>query len=341
MKFLLLPVFLTAFFFNAISQLHPYYSGISGSATNYVLKQQLANLITSTHTTFLSYSPDIWDLLEVSDLDPNDPSKVLLLYGYNDADGNTMNDRTRLVGLSQSGSSSVGVWNREHSYPKSLGTPDLGTSGPGADGHHLRAADGEMNGLRGSLIYDYGSGNAGISGSGFYPGDEWKGDVARMMMYMYLRYPTQCVADNVGDPLTTISDFDEMPDIFILWHEQDTVSAFELQRNEEIYQAQGNRNPFIDEPEFATRIWRMAVSLDELDENYDQIKLYPNPTNGEFEIDLPADLEWNYSITNQWGEVVDTGTQDDELTVENEEPGTYFLNLITVNSVYHYKLIKL
>ena len=72
--------------------------------------------------------------------------------------------------------------------------------------------------------------------------DEWKGDVARMVMYVNLSY---------GD------DFDEVGslELFLKWNREDPVSAFELQRNNVIESVQGNRNPFIDNPYLATLLW--------------------------------------------------------------------------------------
>ena len=94
----------------------------------------------------------------------------------------------------------VADWNREHTYAQSLATPSMNTSSPnaGTDAHHLRSSDVQMNGNRGNRKFATGSGNSGNSGSNWYPGDEWKGDVARMMMYMYLRYPSQCPPNDVG-----------------------------------------------------------------------------------------------------------------------------------------------
>src|SRR5690606_1528595 len=109
-------------------------------------------------------------------------------------------------------------WNREHTYPKSLGTPNLGTTGPGADAHHLRAADVQRNGDRGSEKFTAGNGNSGdMTSSTWYPGDEWKGDVERMVMYMYVRYGNRCLPKNVGigDAVATDSN---MIDLFLQWN---------------------------------------------------------------------------------------------------------------------------
>jgi len=243
-------LFILLISFTTLSQTNPYYSTISTTATGTQLKQQLSNLISSTHTTNLTYTPGIWNLLEKADRDISDTTKVQLIYGFNDNDASTVNDRTRLISLRQTGSSIVGFWNREHTFAQSLGTPTLGTTFAGADGHHMRAADGQMNSTRNNRPFTYGKGNAKTVGANeFYPGDEWKGDIARMMMYMYLRYPSQCNPTAVSNPTVTISSIDQMTDILITWHNQDPVSQFEMQRNNTIQQFQGNRNPFIDNPE--------------------------------------------------------------------------------------------
>ena len=146
------------------SQTPSYYNDVNLTLTGSALKTELATKIINTHTTNLSYTPGVWDALKQTDLDPNNSLNVFLLYGYNDADGNYVTDRTR--GKDLNGGTSGTQWNREHTYPKSLGTPNLGTSGPGADAHQLRASDITMNSNRGNLLYITGSGNAGVTGSG-------------------------------------------------------------------------------------------------------------------------------------------------------------------------------
>ncbi len=232
----------------------PYYNTIDLTKTGVQLKTELTNLITTTHKNQLSYR-EIWDALKNTDKDPTNPNRVIQLYGYNktssgnDAYYNTLNNNGG--GTSQ--------WNREHTYAKSLGTPNLGEAGPGADAHHLRASNVQRNSSRGNLKFSDGSGNSGKKGNGWYPGDEWKGDVARMMMYMYVRYTTRCLPNNVGFGSTS-STPDGMIDLFLKWNAEDPVSEIEKQRNEYLGNlnnefAQGNRNPFIDNPYLATLIW--------------------------------------------------------------------------------------
>lgn len=219
-----------------------YYSGVNFSKTGNALKSELATLITSTHTNTISYS-ELQTLMKSSDVDPQNPANLLLIYG---SQSSGIHQRSRPVG---------GSWNREHVYAKSKGTPNLGTSGPGADGHHLRPADNTLNSTRGSLSFDDGTGATAYKTSrgGWFPGDEWKGDVARILMYMYVRYNSRCLPLNITmNPSTYSSDF---PDILLKWNIEDPVSDFEKQRNNVVAQTQGNRNPFIDNAYLATVIW--------------------------------------------------------------------------------------
>ncbi|MGS2761913.1 endonuclease [Sinomicrobium sp. M5D2P9] len=241
---LVCPVFLL------FAQVPAYYNGTDITKTGNTLKTELAALITQTHTTELSYTPGVWEALKQTDLDPDNPGNVLLFYGYNDNDGNIKTDRTR---DKDSNGGNTGDWNREHVFAKSLGNPNLGTSGPGSDAHHLRASDVGFNSDRGNLPFADASGNARRVSNSWYPGDEWKGDVARMVMYMYLRYGNRCLPSAVGTGPQTYSS--EMMDIFLEWNAQDPVSQYEINRNNILENLQGNRNPFIDNPAFATSVW--------------------------------------------------------------------------------------
>ncbi len=232
----------------------PYYNNIDFKSNGQTLKSELADLIISTHKKTLSYD-DVWGALKKTDLDPTNSTRVIQLYGYNKT--STGNDAYYNNVNNNGGNSSQ--WNREHTYAKSLGTPNLGESGPGADAHHLRASNVQRNSTRGNLKFAEGSGNSNKSNGGWYPGDEWKGDVARMMMYMYLRYSNRCLPAGVGIGSTNNTS-DGMIDLFLKWNAEDPVSPIEVQRNEYLGDmtnrfAQGNRNPFIDNPYLATKIW--------------------------------------------------------------------------------------
>ena len=225
-----------------------YYDDVDLTAEGIALKENLATKTINAHTNILPYG---WGAFQATDINPSNSSEVLLIYGYSDS-GKT--SRTR--GVNQNGGGQ-GDWNREHVYPRSLGTPNLGSTGPGADAHHLRPSDVSYNSQRGNLKFADGSGNSGNVSGGWYPGDEWKGDVARIIMYMYIRYGDQCLPTGVG--IGSASDTpDDMIDLFLKWNVEDPVSDFERQRNtyhdsQQTY-AQGNRNPFIDNAYLATRI---------------------------------------------------------------------------------------
>jgi endonuclease I/chitodextrinase len=229
-----------------------YYNNVDLTAEGINLKEKLATKTISAHTKLLVYTPGVWEALKVTDLNPENSSEVLLIYGYSSSGASARSRNKNENGGGQ------GDWNREHTYPKSLGNPALGSTGPGADSHHLRPSDVGYNTQRGNLKFVDGSGNSVSTSGGWYPGDEWKGDVARMMMYMYLRYGDRCKPNVVGVGSSSATP-DDMIDLFLKWNVEDPVSDFERQRNtyhdsQQTY-AQGNRNPFIDNAYLATRIW--------------------------------------------------------------------------------------
>ncbi|PHR69400.1 MAG: hypothetical protein COA67_10530 [Lutibacter sp.] len=249
----------------------PYYNDINTELTTLTgipLRDALATKITNTHTNTLSYN-DAREALKVIDLDPGQTNNVLLIYGFsnNTCPTSTSDDNDhRLRSKNSFGGGATCEWNREHVYAQSQGTPPLGQAGPGADAHHLRASDVQRNGQRSNLHFANGSGNSGGSGGGWYPGDEWKGDVARIIMYMYVRYGNQCLPSGItiGGSNTVDSN---MIDLLLDWNAADQVSGYEDVRNTYLENlsntyGQGNRNPFIDNPRLATRIWGGTLAQD-------------------------------------------------------------------------------
>lgn len=277
---------------------NPYYNGMNWSQTGLTLKNSLSTLTINKHTNFLSYTPEVWEASRITDLDPTDNTTVNLIYGYtNEVCPTSTTDLHRKRDKFSNGGGTSCEWNREHVYAKSLGTPALvdggsgATSDAGEDAHHIRPADVDWNNNRGSEKFVNATGNSrDITATTWYPGDEWKGDVARMMMYMYLRYPTQCLPINVGEGIPVSND-SNMIDLFLKWNAEDPVSQIEDNRN--TYHgstgtyAQGNRNPFIDNPYLATVIWGGTSAQNRwptvflssesfLAEN--AVSIYPNPT---------------------------------------------------------------
>lgn len=319
----------------------PYWNGFNFNQTGTALKNALATKITNTHTNNLSYS-DVWEALKVADRDPANTNNVLLIYGWeNGSDGNVTNDHSR--NKNDNGGSN-GQWNREHTFAQALGNPDLGQTGPGADAHHLRACDVQRNGSRGNLKFATGSGTAsGASGGGWYPGDEWKGDVARMMMYMYLHYGNQCLPTTIGIGTSVATDTN-MITLFLQWNAEDPVSQYEDNRNTYLGNAsntygQGNRNPFIDNPYLATLIWGgtpaenrwPTLALPQITDQFSLVSVYPNPSNDR-RINIDSEIILDeielISINGQLVQRIQRPVaQDNTYTIENLPQGFYFLKL--------------
>jgi endonuclease I len=217
--------------------------GRTGSA----LRTSLHDII--DNNTKLSYDA-VWTALKDTDQDPNNTSNVIELY------------TGRSIAKSNNGGG-TGQWNREHVFAQSRGGFTT-SAGPGTDLHHLRAEDVTVNGTRGNKDFD--NGGTAVSGctdcwtdaDSFEPRDAVKGDVARMLFYMAVRYEGDDGFGNLelstvsGSAVPRIGDLD----ILLAWNAADPVDAFEMRRNDRIYtQWQGNRNPFIDHPEWAAAIW--------------------------------------------------------------------------------------
>jgi len=206
-----------------------YYSEVSFDVTVEELKEELVSLTSEKHTTLLEY----WqrhDYLYDATEDPNNPENVILVYSgesrpknqYQSADNTNPNQ----------------TFNTEHIYPKSKIKVEVGK----ADLHNFYPADITINSNRGNDPFVAGEGSFTSTGSGWYPGDDWRGDVARIVMYMSIRY---------DQSFETVGNLD----LFLEWNAADPVSVLEVQKNNVVAEAQGNRNPFIDNPYLATVLW--------------------------------------------------------------------------------------
>lgn len=205
------------------------------------------------HTRF-TYSC-VWDILQETDEDPNNSSNVIALY----------TNRSIPKSEADHGANDPNSWNREHVWAKSHGFPNA-TQHAYTDVHHLRPVDRSVNTDRSNNDFD----NGGTpddectecrEGDGTWePPDRVKGDIARMLFYMVVRYEgsdssntrdLELVdrATNSGEPL-----FGYLCTL-VQWHIDDSVSNDERNRNSVVYSWQGNRNPFIDHPEYVASIW--------------------------------------------------------------------------------------
>lgn len=204
--------------------------------------------------TQLDYSI-AWEALKETDEDPNNQNNVILFYS------GESRAKSRNGG-------NVGDWNREHTWAQSHGS--FGTSkGPGTDIHHLRPTDVQVNSSRGNLDFDNGGSpvkgcnGCFITESSFEPPDRVKGDVARILFYMATRYePGDKVDLELNEKLNNgNTPYHGKLSTLLKWHEQDPVDEFEENRNNVIQKWQGNRNPFIDHPEWVNLIWKQQGSV--------------------------------------------------------------------------------
>lgn len=264
-----------------------YYDDVDITLEGQALYNELQDKVSTSLNNAYTYG-DFRDTTKITDANPEDSSEVLLIYGFDDNDGNCTTDRTR--DNDNFGGDSC-EYNREHTFPRSLANPPMGSAnnsstGIVADPHNLRPSDVQRNGNRGSKKFGNGSGNSGDVGSGnWYPGDEWKGDAARIVMFMYLRYGEQCLPELVG--VGAAQGSTDMLQVFLEWNAEDPVSDIEMQRNPQLETEYGSRNPFIDNPALATRIWGGAQAEDlwgtfsVADENAISFSLYPNPARSQ------------------------------------------------------------
>jgi len=328
---------------NVFSQDTAYYTPAFNSSGN-VLKLKLHQLI-KNHTQFpyTAGSTDVWDILKATDRDTVNPDNVILIYSG------------RSVDAAQEYNGGAG-WTREHVWAKSRG--DFGTDpGAGTDVHHLRPCDKGVNSSRNNRNFDdcitcvdvvdngFNTGSKrDASKWTFEPRDDVKGDVARMIFYMAVRYE-----GNESDPdlelvNTILSKSDKSPKQAVLttlleWNKQDPVSAWEHNRNNIIYNNyQHNRNPFIDFPELAQYLWGdslgMAWMSDALSVSSHlanaQISVYPNPTNGTVQI------KGNYKtvqVYNLQGQLLTTNIANNTVIgFENLPKGVYFFRITNANN---------
>lgn len=232
-----------------------YYKSIDASKTGLALRSDLAKLITETHKNYTTYD-GLAAAYKVADVDPNNPNNIIWFY---------TGESVKFSGFG----GNVGTTNREHVWPKDSGKAFPAKSGPGSDAHHLRPLETQLNSTRGSKSFDevpqiksnIAKQNGSTSyknlcytaGGFFYPGVGYRGATARILMYMQTRWGDQYnlqFVDSAGS-CKTIGKISTL----MKWHLTEPVTEQEIRRNEAVYKLQGNRNPFIDHPEYASKIY--------------------------------------------------------------------------------------
>ncbi|MDQ1770077.1 T9SS type A sorting domain-containing protein [Labilibaculum sp. A4] len=332
-----------AFALSATAQtsIEEYYQNAAGK-TGDELKTALHSIIRN-HTELPYTTKDagdqynVWEALKITDEDPTNTDNILLIYTGRSEVKTRQDD-----GVSNDPDS----WNREHIWAKSHG--DFGTErGAGTDIHHLRACDRSVNTDRSNKFFDNGgtvhseAAECKFDGDSWEPRDAVKGDIARMILYMAV-----CYEGENGDPdLEMTNDmtysmvnysapFFGKLSTLLVWNTQDPVDEAEKARNEKVYTIQGNRNPFIDYPEWADEIWPPDTESPAITEL--------SPVNNSIGVSLTANLiiKFNEDIKEGTGSVT-IKRYNDETTFETltipSARLTYSGNQLLINSEAKYE----
>lgn len=311
-----------------------YYSSLEGKSGN-VLKQAIQDIIANPSVVHAHNYGDVNIILQTADQNPLNSNEVWLMY----------KEFPRSKLLIQTTGNGVGKWNREHIYPQSRGGFSNGTADIAdginiwettnanmlvhghADAHHIRAEDGSENSSRNNKDFglsDY-NGFAGNAGS-------WKGDVARAVFYMSIRYNGLDVVN--GNPAdSTVGQLGDLATL-LLWNTQDPADDFEMNRNNYIYTWQLNRNPFIDYPLLANYIWGANAGQTwyaNLSTNKNEslsIVVYPNPASNYFVV----------SGTNESGGTVELVTISGQVVMQTEFTTNQQINLNVSTGIYFAKI---
>ncbi|WP_333601102.1 endonuclease [Flavobacterium sp.] len=335
-----------------------YYNSATG--TGYVLKTQLAAIISNNYID-RGYNPGLYTTYTTSDKDfyyENDGtmldmytenptgSECEFTYGINQDDGTLGNNECER-------------YNREHTIPQSYfasATPMY------SDAHFVVPSDKHVNAQRGDLPYgkvnvanwtsingskrgsNLNSGySAGFSGTVFEPIDEFKGDIARMLLYFATRYESQLPGFYTTSTSVVKAMFDGTSDhsfsptflnILLTWNQQDPVSQREIDRNNAVYARQSNRNPYIDNNNYVTQIWGLPLAAPSFN-TLATVSIYPNPAvNGTVNISSESNLDAIELITIN-GQILQKinqpEMQNNTYSLSNLPQGFYFLKLSSNN----------
>ncbi len=337
-----------------------YYNNATG--TGYTLKTQLKTIISNGHID-QGYS-SLWSLyLQPAFRDNYYETNSTLLDIYSERP-NSADSYEYTPGEDQCGNYNMeGIcYNREHLVPQSY-FDNFQVNPMKNDPFHVAPTDGWVNGARGNLPFgvvasaNFTSSNgskrgtnlnsgysAGFSGTVFEPIDEFKGDVARSILYFATRYEdlmdnfyaaadgSSTQAKAMFDGSTTKVFNDTFLNILLTWHMNDPVSAREIAINNAVYNYQNNRNPYIDHPEYACQIWTTYCNSLSVQESLAvSLKIYPNPSDtGTINIFTDASID-RIEVINLSGQrmhqIEDPQSHNNTYTVENLSQGFYFVRI--------------
>lgn len=310
-RFFLLIAFCFSFGFAQIP--NGYYDTATGSG--YTLKTQLYNIINNQNDQGYNAMDNFFLSNDLDQYYEND-NTILDIYSEHPSGVDPYNftpQTDECVNYSSEGD----CYSKEHVIPGSVFSNNSPMDG---DAHNLLPVDGRVNGFRGSfpmgrvddnnletqsgisnptqngskLGENLNSGySAGYSGTVFEPIDEFKGDIARIYFYFATRYQNQISNWSAFAMFNGSSDqvFETaFLNILLEWHSMDPVSQKEVDRNNAIYNHQGNRNPFVDDPSYVTAIWNPQQDNENPSAPTNLVASNPTATS--------VDLNWNAATDN-------------------------------------------
>ncbi|WP_291128551.1 endonuclease [Flavobacterium sp. UBA7682] len=335
-----------------------YYNTATG--TGYTLKTQLFNIInghndrtySGLYTTYLTSDIDMYyenndTMLDMYTENPTG-SECEFVYGGGLQDDGTL------------GNNECERYNREHLVPQSyFGN---GVTPMYSDAHFVIPSDKHVNAQRGDFPFGrvnnatntYSNGSkrglnlnsgysAGFTSTVFEPIDEFKGDIARMLLYFVTRYEDQLasfystsnsLSKVMFDGSTGQSFSPTFLNILLTWNQQDPVSQREIDRNNAIYARQSNRNPYIDNNTYVTTVWGLPLGTSTF-ESLNAVSLYPNPSNNgivtistEIALDDIEIITINGQILQQ---IKRPTLENNTYTIGNLPKGFYFIKLSSNN----------
>ena len=336
-----------------------YYQSASGLTCS-ALKTAVAGII-SNGSVELLYS-DLWATYPRTDKKRNDANTADVVWDmYSDNPGGP-DPYTFTFITDQCGqyNKEGDCYNREHTFPQSWFNELTPMK---SDMNHVFPTDGEVNGIRSNFPFGevssvsittrngskLGTGNNfGYTGTVFEPINEYKGDIARAVLYMSVRYENLISSwinnGNANDILngTSYPVFDSWQlRLLYKWHTQDPVSDKELRRNDSVFVIQKNRNPFIDRPEWVYDMWSctgllMPTSAPETTIPHKGLTLFPLPAGPSETItvrwDRPLTENTNLQVVSFTGQIMNTfqikrGSIDTQLKNLRLPSGIYLIKL--------------
>ncbi len=350
-RILLLCFLLPALVFSQIPA--GYYDGTS-NLSGYALKTKLHEIISSKNINW--HYGDLTEFYNKTDLDKyydHDASNTTILLDiYSEIPNGPDVYEYTVANVTGSANAEGQGWNREHMMPQSTFNSNYPMY---SDLFYVIPTDARINQLRsnypygiaktttvpfytftnGSRISANGTPGSGYIGRVYEPIDEFKGDIARSLLYFAVRYEGKLGLFNYYNGTSAANDRSPLDGteekafedwylaMLLQWHNQDPVSQREIDRNNEVYALQKNRNPFIDYPQWVNTIWNQtANSL----EPQAPTNLSITQTSAYF-----VNLSWTpspdadvigYKIYQN--DVLIAYTKDTSVSIDHLEPSTFY-----------------